>query len=109
MVTSNQMRGVVTVSLALILLLGGVCGGLCFAQMPGDGAAHSCCQHGKDHCGHAGPSIDGHAAVATVNVGPVILTEPMAAQTFAIAAFEPPASLPFRDPSPPSRTAVLRI
>jgi hypothetical protein len=110
MVTSNQMRHLVTVGLALLLLVGGICGGLCFAQMPGDGAAHSCCHHGKDHCGHAGPSVDGHAAVAMVQTAPGILTTaPDAGQIFAATAFETTVAPPLSDFSPPFRIAVLRI
>src|SRR5690348_15062555 len=102
MVTSNQMRRGASIILALILLLGGICGGLCFAQMPGDGAAHSCCQHGKDHCGHgASPSIDGHAAVAMVKIAPMILTEPVVWHTFASTPFETVVAQPLSDSSPP--------
>jgi hypothetical protein len=94
---------------ALVLLLGGICNGLCIAQVSGQGAAHSCCHHGKDHCGQAGPSIDGHAGVAMVKIAPVILTAPMMSRVPDAVAFERAATLPLHDFSPFSRSAVLRI
>jgi hypothetical protein len=109
MVTSNQMQRCVRLLLAMILLTGGICGGLCFAQTPGDSAAHSCCHHGKNHCGHAAPSIDGHAAVAMVKVAPVVLTAPVMSRAFDMAAFEPAATQRFRQFSPPLRNSVLRL
>jgi hypothetical protein len=109
MVTSIQMQRCVRILLALILLTGGICAGLCFAQTPGHSAAHSCCHHGKNHCGHAGPSIDGHAAVAMAKVAPVVLTAPVISHAFDVAAFEPAAIQPFRQFSPPLRNSVLRL
>jgi hypothetical protein len=95
--------------LALILLIGGVCSGLCFARMSGDTAAHSCCPHGKNHCGHAGPSIDGHAAVTMATVAPVVLSAPAMSQTPAVVGLESAPAPQYLQFSPPLRSSVLRI
>ena len=109
MVTSNQVRHSVTIALALILLLGGVCSGLCFGQTPGGGASHSCCHHGQNHCGHTGPSIDGNAAVPIASVTPVALVVPVIGQSFAAVPFESASAPQFTQFSPPLRSSVLRL
>src|SRR5580700_1813559 len=69
MVTSKQMRCVVPIVLCLVLAMGGLCGSLCLAQ------AHSCC-HETNQCGHAGPTMQPHLAVAVAQIAPAILTAP---------------------------------
>jgi hypothetical protein len=89
--------------LSLVLLLGGLCGGLCFAQ-----AAHSCC-HGENHCGHPGPAMLSHQAPAISQIVPVTLMEPVLVSPGWFAASDPlvqPHPLEF---SPPLRTSVLRL
>ncbi|HWF09282.1 MAG TPA: hypothetical protein VG297_12515 [Bryobacteraceae bacterium] len=67
------MRRITPVLLCLILLLGGLCGGLCLAQTS---AAHSCCHHQNDDCGHGAPSMQSHQVIATPQIGPAILAAP---------------------------------
>ena len=69
MVTSNQMRRVVPILLALVLVVSGLCGGLCFAQ-----TTHSCC-HEKSQCDHPAPAMQSHQAPVVSQLAPVILTE----------------------------------
>jgi len=109
MVTSNQMQRCVRILLALVLLTGGICGGLCSAQTPGDSAAHSCCRHGKNHCGHAVPSLVGHAPVAVTKVAPVVLTAPAMFTAFGVLAFSPAPARQLTQFSPPLRNSVLRL
>jgi hypothetical protein len=88
--------------------MGGLCSGLCFAQAATDDTAHSCC-HEKNHCGHAGPSLQSHQAVAISQIVPVILTEPVLASPLWFAASDPVAQLHLFGFSPPLRTSVLRL
>lgn len=109
MVTSIQMRGIIPLSLVLFLLVSGICGGLCFAQAPVDGVAHSCCHHGKGHCGHAASSIDGHAAVTAAKVAPIVPAAPLMARTFAVFFVKSVAAPQFEHFSPLLRSSVLRL
>jgi hypothetical protein len=72
------MRRFVPILMCLILLMGGLCSGFCLAQTTTGDAAHSCC-HGKNHCGHAAPSMQSHPAVAIFQPVPAVA----AAQPFA--------------------------
>jgi hypothetical protein len=103
MVTSKQMRRVVPILLSLVLVVSGLCGGLCFAQ-----AAHSCC-HEKNHCGHPAPAMQSHQAPAIAQMVPVILTKPAPAESWSFAASDPAVQLHLVDFSPPLRTSVLRL
>jgi len=91
----------------MILLLGGICGGFCFASAP-DGAAHSCC-HGKSHCGHAGPAMHSDQPMSSVRIAPVILSAPLTHFTPAFAAFDIPVRLQPDLFSPPVRSSILRL
>jgi len=108
MVTSKQMRRAVPIILSLVLWMGGLCSGLCFAQAATDGTAHSCC-HEKNHCGHAGPSLQSHQAVAISQIVPVMPTEPVLISPLWFAASDPLIQLHSIDISPPLRTSVLRL
>jgi len=102
------MRRVVTILLGIVLAMGGLCSGLCLAQTTTDGPAHSCC-HEKNHCGHAGPTMQPHQAVAAAQTVPVILTGPVPVSSWWVTA---PGSL-FQPHlivfAPPLRTSVLRL
>jgi hypothetical protein len=102
---SNQMRRFVPVLLCLVLLFGGLCSGLCFAQTPD---THACC-HGKNHCGSTAPSMQSHQPIATMQPCLVILAEP-AASMLQRAVCSHSSVLPL--PAgfiPPLRTSVLRL
>jgi hypothetical protein len=104
MVTSKLMRRAVPILLALFLLTGGLCSGLCFVQ-----AAHSCCQEEKDHCGHAAPVLQSHQAIAISQIAPVILTTPVAVSPVWLMASHSVVQLRLIDFSPPLRTSILRL
>jgi hypothetical protein len=72
----SAIRNAVPFLLCLILILGGLCNGLCLAQTAVGGSQHACC-HEKDHCGHAAPSMQSHQAVASFQAAPVVLTQPL--------------------------------
>jgi hypothetical protein len=108
MVTSKQMCRVVPILLSLVLVMGGLCSGLCFAQATTDGAAHSCC-HEKTHCDHRAPAMQSHQALAISQTVPVILTQPVPASAVWSAASGPAPLLHPVDFSPPLRTSVLRL
>jgi hypothetical protein len=72
----SAIRSAVPVLLCLILILGGLCSGLCLAQTASGDSQHSCC-HEKNHCGHATPSMQSHQAVAGFQTAPVVLTQPV--------------------------------
>jgi hypothetical protein len=103
MVTSKLMRRAVPILLALVLLTGGFCSGLCFVQ-----AAHSCCDH-EHQCGHTGPVLQSHQAIAIPQITPAILTTPVLVSPAWLVASEPLAQLHLIDFSPPLRTSVLRL
>jgi hypothetical protein len=103
MVTSKLMRRAVLILLALVLLTGGFCNSLCFAR-----AAHSCCDE-QNHCGHAGPVLQSHQAVAIPQITPAILTTPVLSSPAWLVASDPLIQLYPVDFSPPIRTSVLRL
>ena len=72
----SSLRSAVPILLCLVLMLGGLCSGLCLAQNASGDSGHSCC-HEKNHCGHAAPSMQSHQAVAGVQTTPVVLTQPL--------------------------------
>jgi hypothetical protein len=87
----------------MVLLMGGLCSGLCFAQ-----AAHSCCNP-ENHCGHAGPVLQSHQAVAISQIAPVIPTTQVLALPQWLVRPDPLVRVRLIDFSPPLRTSVLRL
>jgi hypothetical protein len=101
------MRRVVPMLLCLVLAMGGLCGGLCLAGAA-TADAHSCC-HEKNQCGHPGPAMQPHQAVAVAQVVPVILTGPALVSSYRAVAPGFLARAYFKDFSPTLRTSVLRL
>jgi len=108
MVTSKWMRRVVPILLCLVLMMGGLCTGLCFAQAATDGAGHSCC-HQKNHCGHAGPAMQSHQPVAISQIAPAVLPQPVLASFRWGATRGVLAQVYFTDFSPALQSSVLRL
>src|SRR5579863_968451 len=104
MVTSKLMRRIVPMLLCLVLAMGGLCGGLCFAQA----AHHSCC-HETNHCGHPGPAMQAHQAAAVAQIIPAVLTGPALVSSDWATAPGFTALTYCRDFSPTLRTSVLRL
>jgi len=96
------MQRVAPVLLCLILILGGLCAGLCTADQP-----HACC-HEKNHCGHPVLTIQSHAAVAVFDGAPVVLNGPAAVPVMHFAMLEI-ARPQWNVSPPPLRVLVLRI
>src|SRR5580658_431373 len=108
MVTSEQMSRVVPILLSIVLIMGGLCTGLCFAQAATDSAAHSCC-HGKNHCGHTEPAMQSHQATAMANNVPVVLAEPLLPGSSRVVSHNSVVEPRLTDFSPPLRASVLRL
>ena len=107
MVTSKLMRWVVPILLCLLLAMGGLCGSLCFAGAAPDDA-HSCC-HEKNQCGHPGPTMQPHQAVAVVQMAPLIQAAPALVSSHGAKASGFLARTHFIHFTPTLRTSVLRL
>jgi hypothetical protein len=69
---------------------------------------HSCCHH-KNHCGQGGPAVQSHQPVATPQIVPIVLTEPVLTSVQLASANVSVVQGRLSDFSFPPRTAVLRL
>ena len=100
------MRRVASVLLCLVLLLGGLCSGLCFAQTA---RSHACC-HEKNHCGSRAPGMQSDQPLTSAQPVPVVVEPPVE----VISGYPLVCMDRLGDPLrasfiPPLRTSVLRL
>lgn len=105
MLRSNQMRRFAPVLLCLVLLLGGLCSGLCLGATT---RTHACC-HEKSHCGSKTPGMQSHQPLAGAQPVPFIVEQPIAVSLMPLVWSQSLVVTPPSSFIPPLVTSVLRL